>query len=390
MNTTVKDLVKRTYPQIVEIRHHLHMYPELSCQEYETSKYIQGFLKDAGIPFDVIEGRTIVATVTGRTPGKCLAIRGDFDALPIQEAENGLPYRSKNDGVMHACGHDCNAAMLLGTGLVLNQMKDQFDGTVKLVFQEGEEKAAGALIVLRSGLLEGTDNSLSIHLLPDRDVGKFITRRGIFNSYALYADISIRGEGGHPAHPDYTVNPIFIGTNVLNFINAMLAYEIAPYDTVVASTIYFNAGHKGGSIPGECSIGFLFKFLDGKYNDLIREKLGSIVENCCRAAGGIGTIEYSGSCPPMINDEGSTERAIRVVEKLYGRDAVMITDPEFFGDDFAYIMEKYPGTMMNIGMAGNGHYTVGHNPGYYVDDRCMDYGLNFMVGYCLDYFGYED
>ena len=384
----VKELVSRIEPTVVEVRHHLHAHPELSGQEYETSKYIQGYLQQAGIPFEVIDGRSIVATVTGRTKGKTLVIRGDFDALPIQE-ENDLPYKSQNPGVMHACGHDCNAAMLLGTGLVLQQMRDQFDGTVKLLFQEAEEKAAGALIALQSGLLDGADNSLSIHLLPDRDVGKFITRRGIFNAYCLKVDISIKGKGGHPAHPDYTVNPIFIGMNVVNTINSMLAYEVDPYDTVVASVLYFNAGRKGGSIPGECEIGLVFKFLDQKYDSPLREKISEIVESYSKASCGCGSVEYSTSCPPMINEDASYERAVRVVSELYGEDALLITKPEFFGDDYAYIMEKYPGMMMNIGMAGDGHYTVGHNPNYLVDDRCLGYGLNFMVHYCLDYFGAE-
>jgi len=388
MNTAEK-IIKEIEPVVVQVRRHLHAHPELSGQEYETSKYIQGYLREANIPFDVIDGRSIVATVQGSEPGKTLVIRGDFDALPIQE-DNDLPYKSQNPGIMHACGHDCNAAMLLGTGLVLNRMRGAFRGAVKLLFQEAEEKAAGALIALGSGLLEGCDNSLSIHLLPDRDVGKFITRRGIFNAYCLHADILITGKGGHPAHPDYTVNPIFIGTNIVNSINAMLAYEVEPYDTVVASVLYFNAGRKGGSIPGECSLGVVFKYLDGKYGDFLRSKISSIVDGCAKAAGGIGKAEYTSTCPPMINDEESTERAIRVVEKLYGKDALLLTQPEFFGDDYAYIMQKYPGTMMNIGMAGDGNYTVGHNPGYMVDDRCLGYGLDFMVHYCLDYFGAEE
>jgi len=384
--SNVNKMIEETEPLVVAVRRHLHAHPELSGQEYETSKYIQGYLRNAGIPFDVIDGRSIVATVAGSAPGKTLVIRGDFDALPIEE-NNDLPYKSRNPGVMHACGHDCNAAMLLGTGLVLNRMRDKFQGAVKLLFQEAEEKAAGARIALESGLLEGADNSLSIHLLPDRDVGKFITRRGIFNAYCLYTDIVITGKGGHPAHPDYTVNPIFIGTNIMNAVNAMTAYEVGPYDTVVASALYFNAGRKGGSIPGECRLGFVFKYLEEKYGGFLREKISSIVEHCAKAAGGMGQVEYASTCPPMINDGASTERAVRVVEKLYGKDALLLTPPEFFGDDYAYIMQKYPGTMMNIGMAGNGNYTVGHNPGYMVDERCLGYGLNFMVHYCLDYFG---
>lgn len=387
MNGDVQKLIRGVEPTMIQVRRHLHEYPELSFEEYETSRYIQGFLKEAGIPFDVINGRSIVATVTGRSKGKTLVIRGDFDALPIQE-KNDLPYCSKKPGVMHACGHDAHAAMTLAAGLVLQQMHEQFDGTVKLLFQEAEERGAGAKVALESGLLDGADNSLSIHLLPDRDVGKFITRQGIFCAYALTADVVIHGKAGHPAHPDYTVNPIFIGMNVVNAVNAMLAYEIEPYDTVVASTIYFNAGQKGCSIPGECSVGFLFKFLKEDYDRVLQEKITSIVEHCAQAAGGKGEVSFGHGMPPMMNEQESTDRAIRVVENLFGKDALLLTKPEFFGDDFAFIQQRFPGTMMNIGMAGNGNYTVGHNSGYMVDEACLSYGLRFMVGYCLDYFGW--
>lgn len=388
MKNTVEELIRKVEPTVIEVRRHLHEYPELSFEEYETSKYIQGYLTEAGIPFEVIDGRSIVATINGKPNGKTLVIRGDFDALPIQEC-NDLPYCSKKPGIMHACGHDAHAAMTLGTGLVLQQMRDCFEGTVKLLFQEAEEKGAGAKIALKSGLLDGADNSLSIHLLPDRDVGKFITRYGIFCAHALTVDIKIIGKAGHPAHPDYTVNPIFIGMNVVNAINAMLAYEVEPYDTVVASAIYFNAGQKGYSIPGECTIGFLFKFLDEKYISILQEKITSIVENCSAAVGGKGEVTFGHGMPPMINEKESTDRSIRVVKKLFGEQALLMTPPEFFGDDFAFIQQKYPGAMMNIGMAGNGNYTVGHNSGYMVDEACLGYGLQFMVHYCLDYFGLE-
>lgn len=373
-------------PEMEELFYALHRCPELGRSERRTAQRIRRRLEELGIPYVPLADTGTMAVIRGAGEGKTIGFRADIDALPIEE-DTGLIYSSRNPGVMHACGHDCNAAMLLGTGLVLNRMRDKFQGAVKLLFQEAEEKAAGARIALESGLLEGADNSLSIHLLPDRDVGKFITRRGIFNAYCLYTDIVITGKGGHPAHPDYTVNPIFIGTNIMNAVNAMTAYEVGPYDTVVASALYFNAGRKGGSIPGECRLGFVFKYLEEKYGGFLREKISSIVEHCAKAAGGMGQVEYASTCPPMINDGASTERAVRVVEKLYGKDALLLTPPEFFGDDYAYIMQKYPGTMMNIGMAGNGNYTVGHNPGYMVDERCLGYGLNFMVHYCLDYFG---
>lgn len=384
----IDQILAKYNPDVLRVRRHLHMYPELSLKEYETSKYLQEELKQHGIPFQVIEGRSIVATIEGGRPGQTLALRGDMDALPLQEQAE-FPCRSQVPGVMHACGHDCHAAMALGTALVLNELKDQLNGTLKVIFQEGEEVGLGALTVLASGLLDDVDNSLSIHLIPHRDTGTFVTRYGLFCAKYAWAEITVLGKKSHAGTPHLAINPILLAAEIIGAVSSFLAYEIPSDGQVLASPTIISGGDTANIIPDRCTITYNLRYFEDKYDTLIPERLQEIATGIAGGRGAKIDLQYGAESLPMYNEQESTDRAVRVVKKHFGEDKLLLTPPELFSDDFAYIQQQFPGVMMNLGMAKNGCYTSGHNGNYFVDEASLEIGLKYLVHYCLDYFGLE-
>lgn len=385
----IQALIERYAPEVLRVRKHLHRHPELSLQEYETSAFIQAELRRYGIPFEVLAGgRSIVASIVGGRPGKTIVMRGDMDALPIQELVD-IDCKSETPGVMHACGHDCHTAMVLGAGLVLNEVKDQLSGTVKLLFQEGEEVGCGAANALKTGALDDCDNSLGIHLIPHKDTGTFVTRYGLFCAKTAWAKITIFGRKGHVANPDLAVNPLVIAADVIGAISHMLAYEIPRRDYVIAAPTVISGGDTVNIIPDRCTVTYNLRYFDEAYDKLIPERFLKIAAAFAESCGGRAELEYGAESLPMYNDHECTARAERVVKRHFGEQALQITPPELFSDDFAYIQQRIPGTMMNLGMARDGHYTIGHNGGYLVDESVLDLGVSYLVHYCLDYFGLE-
>ncbi len=383
----INEKVKQYHDDVIRVRRHLHQYPELSQQEYETCAYLRNELDKAGIPYDVTpSGRSIVATIKGDYPGKTICLRGDIDALPIEEA-TGLPFSSCKKGVMHACGHDAHGAMALGTALILNDMRSRLHGTAKIIFQEAEETMFGALHVLESGLIDDCDNSIMLHVAVDHDTGVFLVNYGVRCAKVGSCKIFIDGRAGHSSRPEQAVNPIIIASKIIDAIADITAYELPRSEYVVFSPTVIKSGTKENIIPGSCYIEANARYFDDKFDEFLSRRITEISENIARAMGGSAKVEFTPEGTPMINDDASTERAINIIKRLWGEDKIDYTPPGLFGDDFAFIQKRFPGVVVNLGAAKDGKYTIGHNEHMMVDEDCMDIGVEFLTTYIAEYLG---
>ena len=384
---TVKEFVAKYHDEMISVRRYLHENPELSEHEYETCKYIQGKLKEAGIPYEVTpSGRSIVATIKGGNPGKTIVLRADYDALPIVE-DTGLPFSSKVPGVMHACGHDTHAAVGLAVALILNEKKDELHGNAKILFQEAEETMFGALHALESGLLDDCDNSIMSHVVVDRDTGMFVCNYGVRCAKVGSVRIDVKGRGGHSSRPEQGINAAIIGAKIVDAISYITAYEIPRSEFIVFSPTVIQSGTKENVIPDTCHIEANARYFDDKYDEILKNRVTAIAEGIAHAYGAEVVVDYRGEGTPMVNDEKMTDHAMDLIERLYGKDKIIRTPAALFGDDYAFIQKRFPGVVVNIGAAKDGKYTIGHNPHMMVDEDYMDIACEFLTTYILEYCG---
>ncbi len=254
MQEKIKALAKKYAPEFIGVRHHLHSHPELSFQEFETSEFVQGKLKEFGIPFEIKATTGVVGLIKAKNPGKkVIALRADMDALPIQE-ENNIPYKSTHAGIMHACGHDVHTTCLLGAAKILNELKNEWEGTIKLIFQPGEEKnPGGASLMIANGVLNDPKPGgiLALHVHTGMETGKLGFRGGKVMASADEIYITVRGKGGHAASPHLTVDPILISSHLIISLQQLISRNNNPFNPSVLSITAINAGTTTNIIPNE-------------------------------------------------------------------------------------------------------------------------------------------
>lgn len=385
----VKELVKRYHDETIEVRRYLHAHPELSEQEYETCKYIQGKLREAGIPYELTPSqRSIVATVKGKYPGKTIVLRADYDALPIEE-KTGLPFSSEVKGVMHACGHDTHAAIGLASALAINSLKDELHGNYKILFQEAEETMFGALHALESGLLDDCDNSIMLHVVTDRDTGVFVCNYGVRCAKVGSCVIDVEGRAGHSSRPEQAVNAALVGAKIVDAVSDITAYEIPRSEFVIFTPTLIQSGTKENIIPGTCHILANARYFDDKWDEFLDRRIHEVAESIATAYGAKVKVVFTPEGTPMINDDRMTDHALEIIERKWGKDKLVKTPAALFGDDFAFIQKRFPGVVVNLGAAKDGNYTIGHNEKMMVDEDYMDIGAEFIDTYVLEYLGLE-
>ncbi|MGE5108745.1 MAG: M20 metallopeptidase family protein, partial [Sphingobacteriales bacterium] len=280
----IKSLANQYSPDFIEVRHYLHANPELSYQEFETSKFVQGKLKEWNIPFEVKATTGVVGLIKGKNPEKkVIALRADMDALPIKE-ENDVPYKSTKDGVMHACGHDVHTTCLLGAAKILNELKDEWEGTVKLIFQPGEEKnPGGASLMIKDGVLENPAPQaiFGMHVHPGLALNKLSLRSGKVMASADEIYISIKGKGGHAASPHLTADTILIGSHLVLALQQIVSRNNNPFNPTVLSITSFQGGYTTNVIPSEVKLMGTLRCMDEEWrfkaHDLIRKTATNLV-----------------------------------------------------------------------------------------------------------------
>ena len=385
MKERIKALASEYAADLVACRRHLHAHPELSFQEFETSKFIQQQLESWGVPYRAgVAGTGVVALIEGKNPGKkVIALRGDIDALPIEEA-NDVPYKSQNPGIMHACGHDVHTTVALGAARILQQLRGEFEGTVKILFQPGEEKhPGGASLMIQDGALENPkpEAILGLHVLPAMETGLLGFREGKYMASADEIYITVKGKGGHAAAPHLTADTILIASNLVVSLQQIISRNNDPFSPSVLSICAFNGGHTTNVIPSEVKLMGTFRAMDEtwrfKAHELIRKQATELVH----AMGADIDIDILVGYPTLYNNEAVTANARKLAEDYLGADHVVDTELRMGAEDFAFYSQVIPACFFRL---GTGNKTKGitsgvHTPRFDIDERALEIGAGTMA-----------
>jgi amidohydrolase len=383
----IKELAASYAPDIIAIRHHLHAHPELSYKEFETSAFVRRQLDAYGIPWKIMADTGVVGIIEGRNPSsRIIALRADMDALPIQE-ENQVPYRSVNAGVMHACGHDVHTSCLLGAARILSETKEEWEGTVKLIFQPGEERnPGGASIMIREGVLESPKPSciVGMHVNPQLETGKLSFRGGKVMASADEIYITVSGKGGHAAAPHNTTDVILVASQIVVGLQQIVSRKNNPFSPSVLSICAFNGGYTTNVIPNEVKLMGTFRAMDEQWRVKAHELIRRQVEAIGEGMGAEVDLTIDVGYPNVYNDEQLHEIAMASAKAFMGDDPVEETELRMGAEDFGYYSQLVPGCFFRLG-TGNvakGITSGVHTPTFNIDENAIEIGMAMMA-----YFG---
>ncbi|WP_339700494.1 M20 family metallopeptidase [uncultured Roseivirga sp.] len=386
----VKKLASQYAEDTVSIRRYIHANPELSFKEFETAKYVASELRKLGIePKEGVAETGLTALIEGKNPSsRTVALRADMDALPITELSD-IPYKSKNEGVMHACGHDVHTSCLLGAARILVQLKDQFEGTVQLVFQPGEEKnPGGASLMIKAGALENPkpNSMLGQHVMPYIPTGKVGFREGQYMASADEIYLTVKGKGGHAALPDKVIDPILIASHIIVALQQVVSRNADPKKPTVLSFGQIEGGHAQNIIPDEVKIGGTFRALDEEWRFEAHKRIRSIAEGIAEAMGGSCDVNVDVGYPFLTNDPGTTQAARAAAISYLGEENIVDLDLWMGAEDFAYYSHVVPSCFYRLG-TGNPEKgtTLGvHTPKFNIDEDAIEVGIGLMAWIALN------
>ncbi|WJQ83322.1 amidohydrolase [Brevibacillus brevis] len=367
--------LQEIYPELVTFRRDLHMYPELSFQEENTAKKVADKLASFGIEVQTgVGGMGVVGLLRGGKPGKTVALRADFDALPIQD-EKEVPYKSRIPGVMHACGHDIHTSGLLGVAQVLSEFRDELPGNVVFLHQFAEElPPGGAKAMVEAGCLEGVDVVYGAHVASELPVGTVGIGHGYITAAADSFEIVLYGKGGHGAYPHTSVDPIVLGSQVVMNLQQIASRQVDPLKQVVLSVCSFVGGGEAFNvIPDQVRLKGTVRTYDEEVRAAVEQSLKRIVEASCQAVGATCEIMYQRGYPATWNDETETPLLAEEAKRIFGEERVLKIPPGMGGEDFAYFAQERPATFFMVGgrnpeiQATYPH----HHPKFDVDERSM-------------------
>jgi carboxypeptidase Ss1 len=383
------DEIKEYENEIIEIRRKLHENPELSYQEYETAKLVADKLRALAIEVKPKVGGTgVVGLLKGRSKGKTVALRADMDALPITESLE-LPYKSKNLGVMHACGHDTHVAMLLGAAMLLAKHKNDLRGTVKFLFQPAEEQGGlgGALPMIKDGAMNGVDYVFGLHIGGDRPSGTFALRGGPLMAAPDSFKVKIVGKGGHGSHPDDTIDPIFVASQVITAIQGITSRLTDQTKPLVISVCSIHSGTKDNIIPDEAHLEGTIRTLDEKTRKEAKRTFSRIVNSICKTYGAKCEIEFMKDAYPVtVNDPKVTKDVFRILKGIKGTKTVEC-DPIMGGEDMSRFLQKAPGTFYFLGTKNpkKGCIAPNHSSKFKVDEDVLKYGSVSLAKLAMEF-----
>ena len=384
----IKALVREISGEIIDIRRQIHKNPELSFEEYETAKVIRDFLMSWEIEHETIAETGVVALIKGRNPEKkTIALRADIDALPIQESNN-VSYCSLNAGVMHACGHDAHAAMLLGAAKVLNQLRDEFEGTIKLIFQPGEEKLpGGASIMIENGVLEDVDVIIAQHVYPDLPCGEVGFHAGEFMASCDEINITISGKGGHAAKINERSNTTVAAAKILCAISE-LSSEFNKEERENPIIIAFGSFIADGTynvIPDKVSLKGTMRTFDENDRKMVKDKIKQICDEVADSFGVQAELFIEEGYPVLINDVNLTESLMSGAKSFMGEEKVKAIPQLMTAEDFAWYSHKTKACMFRIGTSNveKGIVSKQHTPTFDIDEDSLEIGVGLMAWLAL-------
>lgn len=381
----IKSLAADYKASIIAHRRHLHAHPELSFQEFETASYVEQELRDIGITdIETKAGTGLVALIQGKNPDKkIIALRGDMDALPIHE-QNEVPYKSTKEGIMHACGHDVHTSSLLGTAKILFNLREHFEGTVKLIFQPGEELIpGGASLMIKDGALQNPTPAgiIGQHVMPLIPVGQVGFRKGMYMASADELYITVKGKGGHGAIPESLVDPVLIASHLIVALQQVISRNASPKIPSVLSFGRVEALGATNIIPNEVKIQGTFRTLDEAWRAKAHEHMTTIAKGLVEGMGGTVDFEVRKGYPFLKNAEALTSRAEEAAIEYLGQENVLPLDIWMAAEDFSYYTQEIDGCFYRLGTRNEAKgITSGvHTPTFDIDEDALEIGAGLMA-----------
>ncbi len=380
----IKALAKQYAPEFIEVRHHLHAHPELSYQEFETSKYIQQKLASYNIPFEIKATTGVIGLIEGKNPAsRTIALRADMDALPIEE-KNEVAYKSTKPGIMHACGHDVHTTCLLGAARILSETKDEWEGTVKLVFQPGEEKnPGGASLLIKEDVLKHPEPSaiFALHVNPQLEKGKLSFRAGKVMASADEIYMTIKSKGGHAAAPHLTTDTILVASHLVVALQQVISRNNNPLKPSVLSITSFQGGFTTNVIPSEVKLMGTFRAMDEDWRFKAHEIITKLSHELVSSMGAELELHIDVGYPTVYNNEGLNEVAKSLAIDYMGGANVEETEIRMGAEDFGYYSQLIPGCFFRLGTANREKgITAGvHTPVFNIDESAIETGMGIMA-----------
>lgn len=380
----IQAMITQNHGWVLQVRRRLHQHPELGDEEFWTSDTIAEYLDALGIPYQRDVANTgIVGLIEGGRPGKTVALRADMDALPIQEA-TGLAYASQIEGRMHACGHDAHMAILLGTAKLLQEMRDQIKGRVKLLFQPAEETDGGAERMIKEGCMENphVDYVLGLHMAEDIQTGQIMIRRGALTASSDLFTITVKGKSAHAAYPHESIDAVVLAAHVVTTLQTIVSRTVAPLDSSALTIGTIHGGTKENIIADQVILTGTVRTLDLATRKTIKEKIAAIAPGVCRSLGGDCTVVFKEGYMPIINHD----QVVDVIEmngrQLLGEGNVIYKEKPSMGvEDFSFFCQHTPGAFYYLG-CGNPSLGIGapaHGPYFQIDESCLKTGVLMQV-----------
>ncbi len=382
----IRELAEANFPEVLAMRRHLHMHPELSYNEIETASFVAEQLRRLGLDVKTgIGGHGLTAFISGNNPeSRLVALRADMDALPIVE-QNETQYKSRHEGVMHACGHDVHTSSLLGAAMILNQLRDQFEGTVQLVFQPAEEVLpGGASLMLKDGVFADRMPQAIIgqHVFPELPAGKIGLKPGVYMASADELYVTVKGRGGHGAKPDRNIDPVLIASHLIVALQQVVSRWSNPTMPSVLSFGKVIANGATNIIPSEVRLEGTFRTFDEKWRKEAHERMIALADGLVKGMGGEVDFRIEVGYPVLKNDESLTLRARELAVEYLGSENVVDLNVRMTAEDFAYYGHEMPGCFYRLGTASpvdeTKSYSV-HHPRFDIDEEALKTGMGLMA-----------
>lgn len=385
----VKRLGEKYLQHMINLRETIHMYPEDGFSEFTTSKIIIEELEKLGIKVQKNVAKTgVVGLIEGKYPGKTVLLRADMDTLKIQEQAD-VEYKSKIDGMMHACGHDGHVAGLLGAAMILNELKDNLHGNVKLVFQPAEERDGGALPMIEEGVLENpkVDAAFAAHLWGYLNEGEVHLKEGPMMASPDIFNIKVIGKGGHGAVPQEAIDPIVITCQIVNSLQTIVSRKINPLDPVVITCGRIQGGDCHNVIPNEVELEGTIRTFNEETRNWVPKVMEDLIRGITTSQGAAYEFKYEPKYPALINDKYMTSFAKESLKKVVGEENVFdLKEPNMGGEDFAYFAQKVPSAFIFVGIANNkSEPVIHHNPYFKWDSKNVGILAQSLSQIAIDY-----
>ena len=386
----IKKICTMYLDKIIEFRRHFHMYPELGHKEFNTSRIVTEELKKLGMEIcENVSGTGVVGILKGKYPGKTVLLRADMDAIPVQENSN-YAYKSKVDGVSHACGHDGHTAALLGAAIILSELRDELCGNIKFVFQPDEEYGGGAKDMIEEGVLENphVDAAFGLHLWGPVPEGQIHVKHGPAMAAPDKFIFKVIGKGGHAAMPHLCVDTVMITVQAINNMQSIISRRKNPFTPAVISFCSINAISEYNTLPDVVEVSGTIRTFDTKLREWIIKSMEEVLEGVCKSQGAEYefVIDESYALPPVINDYFLTDIVQNAAEKIIGKENVMeLNEPQMGAEDFSYFSQAVPSSFFFVGISPEGKQIVNHSPQFEWKDEILYSSAATMAQSAVDF-----